>query len=70
MDESTIKLFFKCYQVNPEMKQDGVKGAAEMPENSAGLQNTTSGPLLSTPRKNDKTNLTFKVANEQARQNL
>lgn len=61
---------FKCYQVNPEIKQDGVKEAAEMSENSVGLQNNTLTPLLSNPRDNDKTNLTFKVANEQARQNL
>lgn len=53
MDDSTNK-FFKCYQVNPEMKQDGVKEAAEMSENSIGLQNTTLGPLVSTPRKKDK----------------
>ena len=69
MDETANK-FFKCYQVNPEMKQDGVKEALEMSENSVGLRNNTLRPLLSNPRDNDKTNLTFKVANEQARQNL
>lgn len=69
-DERANKFFFKCYQVNPEMKQDGVKEAAEMSENSVGLRNNTLRPLLSNPRDNDKTILTFKVANEQARQNL
>lgn len=63
-DDRANKFFFKCYQVNPEMKQDGVKGK------SVGLRNNTLRPLLNNPRNNDKTNLTFKVANEQARQNL
>lgn len=69
-DERANNFFFKCYQANPEMKQDGVKEAAEMSENSVGLRHNTLTPLLSNPRDNDKTNLTFKVANEQARQNL
>lgn len=69
-DDRARKFFFKCYQVNPKMKQDGVKEAVEMSENSIGLQNNTLRPLLSNLSDNDKTNLTFKVANEQARQNL
>lgn len=41
-----------------------------MPENSECLQNNTLRPPLNNPRDNNKTKLTFKVANEQARQNL
>lgn len=30
MDERADKFFFKCYQVHPEVKQDGIKETAEM----------------------------------------
>jgi len=36
-DERAREFFSTCYQVNPETKQDGVKEAAEMSENPAGL---------------------------------
>lgn len=69
-DNRANRFFFEHCQVNPGTKQDGVREAAETSENRAGLRNNTLRPLLSSPRDNDKTNLTFKVANEQAGQNL
>jgi len=40
-DERANRFFFKCYQVNPRMKQDEVKAAAQTSENSSGLRNNT-----------------------------
>ncbi|EOA98873.1 hypothetical protein Anapl_04203 [Anas platyrhynchos] len=69
-DDRAHRIFFKHCQVNPGTKQDGVREAAEPSGNRAGLRNNTSRPPLNKPRDKDKTNLTFKVANEQAGQNL
>lgn len=69
-DDRAHRIFFKHCQVNPGTEQDGVREAAEPSGNRAGLRNNTSRPPLNKPRDKDKTNLTFKVANEQAGQNL
>lgn len=41
MDERAKRFFFKCCQVNPRMKQDEVKAAAQTSENSSGLRNNS-----------------------------